>query len=246
MAGRQRQLGSGASWCHSKAMVLGASNKQLAVILVRLQHEMCGGSGYPIYGGKLLSDEISDIVHAAAGYHTTQVLGAGYQVHGPDLGELRYPCGYVVEANTALRGDRHVDERRDHLDTGDLAHPVQIDHGFVPPDDLLLLPGSDLITHAISVETRHGRNALRGRMPIGLQDVNDLSHPASLPWGLPGTRPLVINAGSAPAAPAAVPGKEAHTGSCPLPLPLPRWTRSLPRAGRKSARRCRPQRPGTR
>src|SRR5215472_530442 len=186
-------------------MVLGATNKQLAVILVSFQHEIRGRRGYPTYGGKLLGDEIGDIVHAAAGYYTAQVLGAGYQVHGPDLGELRYPCGYVVETDTTLRGDRHIYQCSDHFDASDLAHPVQIDHGLITPDDLLLLPGSDLITHAIGVESRHGRNPLGGRVPIGLQDVNDLSHPVSLPRPLPTTRPLVINAGSAPAAPAAVP-----------------------------------------
>ena len=66
---------------------------------------MCGGSGYPIYGGELLSYEIGNIMHASSGYHATQILDTGYQVHGPDFGKLRYPCSYVVEANTTLRGD---------------------------------------------------------------------------------------------------------------------------------------------
>jgi hypothetical protein len=74
-------------------MVLGGPDKQLAVILVRLQDEMCGGGGYPIYGGELLSDEIGDVVHASSGYHATQILDAGYQVHGPDFGKLGYPRG---------------------------------------------------------------------------------------------------------------------------------------------------------
>src|SRR6516165_5755596 len=89
MAGRRRRPGSWPSWRHSQAVVLGGPNKHFAVILVRLQYEMCGGGGYPIYGGKLLGNEIGDIMHAAAGHYTTQVLGAGYQVHGPDLWELQ-------------------------------------------------------------------------------------------------------------------------------------------------------------
>src|SRR4029077_4018438 len=86
----------------------------------------------------------------------------------------------------------YINQRGDHLDTGDLAHPVQIDHGLISPDDPLPLPGSDLITHAIGVESCHGRNALRGGAPIGLADLNDLAHPTSLPCRLSRHRRFVM------------------------------------------------------
>src|SRR5579863_8539358 len=119
------------------------------------------GGGHPADRGEFLGDEIRYLVHAAARYDATQVLGARYQVNGADLGELGNSRGHVIKADPAFGGHRDVDQGGDYLDVGDRAQPVLVDDGLVAADDARLLPGRDLIAHLPDIEPGHGRDTFR-------------------------------------------------------------------------------------
>lgn len=122
-----------------------------ALFLVWAEHEVRGGGDDPRDGGEFFCDEAGDLAEVLALDDDEEVVGAGHEVAGDDLGVFGDAFRKAIEAAASFGSDFYLDDGADEIDSDFLF----IDDGPVAEDEAIGLELFDAVEDLIGGEVEH-------------------------------------------------------------------------------------------